>query len=68
MKSSFLEQLAKGIPLDPLPPPGIINLSVPHAPIRKVPLNFSEKELAVSNALRYFPRNHYDLLRAEFTK
>lgn len=66
MSPKFLDQLSKGIPLEPLPPPGTRNPNVPHAPVRKVPLTPNEHEIAINNALRYFPIKYHELLRAEF--
>ena len=40
--------------------------SVPHAPIRPQVLSESEKVLAVSNALRYFPKDWHQELAEEF--
>lgn len=40
--------------------------SVPHAPIRPQVLSESEKVLAVSNALRYFPKEWHEELADEF--
>ncbi len=40
--------------------------SVPHAPIRPQVLSESEKVLAVSNALRYFPKDWHEELADEF--
>jgi urocanate hydratase len=62
-----LSSLARGLPLDPLPPPaGKLDESVPHAPARLVPLDAREFELAVANALRYFPEQLHDTLAPEF--
>jgi len=64
---SFLEVLTRGIPLDPLPAKLLErDATVPHAPVRKVPLSDEEKVLAVSNALRYFSPSLHGILRPEF--
>jgi urocanate hydratase len=59
--------VAEGIPgeLPPMPPsdPG-----ASHAPARRHVLRRSEKELAVRNALRYFPRRLHAALAPEFAR
>ena len=55
----------QGIPNE-LPPPKPIDKSVSHAPIRPQILNESEKKLALSNALRYFPKEWHNTLAIEF--
>ena len=55
----------QGIPNElPLPKP--IDKSVSHAPVRPQILNESEKKLALSNALRYFPKEWHNKLAVEF--
>ncbi|MBK70046.1 MAG: urocanate hydratase [Euryarchaeota archaeon] len=50
-----------GIP-DELPSAPIIDDDIPHAPPRPQVLNDAERELAVRNSLRYFPKHwHYEL-------
>jgi urocanate hydratase len=67
MGCTFLESLSKGIPLIPLPPPRPVrDGTIPHAPIRKVPLSDENKYLAVRNALRYFPAHFHEILKPEF--
>ena len=39
-----------------------------HAPVRKEILTSPEKELALANALRYFPSEHHSVLAPEFAK
>ena len=55
----------QGIPNE-LPPPKPMDKSVSHAPIRPQILNESEKKLALSNALRYFPKEWHNKLAVEF--
>ena len=57
--------LSQGIPAV-LPERKILDSSVSHAPIRPQILNDSEKLLAVSNALRYFPSDWHEELASEF--
>lgn len=62
-----LASLAKGIPLDPLPPPCTeLDPSVPHAPGRTANLSLKERRIAVANALRYFPAHLHEVLAPEF--
>lgn len=58
--------LLRGLPLSPLPPPAAKSADVPHAPCRTPNLSPGAFRLAVANALRYFPREHHDVLRDEF--
>lgn len=55
----------QGIP-DRLPEPRPLDDSVSHAPIRKDILSAEEKNLALRNALRYFPKAHHATLAPEF--
>ena len=57
--------LSQGIPAV-LPERKILDSSVSHAPIRPQILDDSEKLLAVSNALRYFPSDWHEELASEF--
>ena len=58
---TFQDQLSQGIPTQ-LPPKKERDLSISHAPKRKDILSFEEKELALRNALRYFPKEcHQEL-------
>ena len=57
--------LSQGIP-PVLPERKILDSSVSHAPIRPQILNDSDKLLAVSNALRYFPSDWHEELASEF--
>lgn len=55
--------------MDPLPPaPTFLDPTVPHAPIRRVPLSPSERGLAVRNALRYIPTSLHVRLEPEFQR
>ena len=55
----------QGIP-KALPKKTSLDETVPHAPIRPQVLSESEKVLAVSNALRYFPKDWHQELAQEF--
>ena len=55
----------QGIP-KALPNKTPLDETVPHAPIRPQVLSESEKVLAVSNALRYFPKDWHQELAEEF--
>ena len=55
----------QGLP-NVLPTKKPLDESVPHAPIRPQVLSESEKVLAVSNALRYFPKEWHQELSDEF--
>ncbi|KAJ9463285.1 putative urocanate hydratase [Diplonema papillatum] len=57
--------LAQGIP-DELPPRYTTNPAVDHVPARKQVLTPAEKQLALRNALRYFPAAWHRELAAEF--
>ena len=56
-----------GIP-DILPEPKPYDEKVNHAPKRKDILTPEQKELALRNALRYFPKKHHALLAPEFAE
>ncbi len=64
-----LEEIQKdiqsGIPAD-IPPKKDWDPSVNHAPKRKKILSREEEELAIRNALRYFPKKHHAELIKEF--
>lgn len=62
-----LKCLSEGIPLSPLPPRASArDDSVAHAPVRTPNLTDSEANLAVQNALRYFPPELHPTLVDEF--
>lgn len=63
----FRKDICAGIP-DPLPAPREYDHSVNHAPRRKDILTPQEKELALRNALRYFPAHLHGELAPEFAK
>ncbi|MEM8566563.1 MAG: urocanate hydratase [Bacteroidota bacterium] len=62
---TFKEEILRGIP-EELPELKPYDHSINHAPRRKDILSESEKELAVKNALRYFPLRHHKVLSEEF--
>lgn len=59
--------VAEGIP-EILPPKQPLDSSVDHAPARMQVLTDSEKKLALSNALRYFPEEWHEVLATEFAE
>ena len=63
----FQKIILEGIPSE-LPPARKPNPEVPHAPVRKDILSPAEKELALRNALRYFPEEHHAILAPEFAQ
>lgn len=63
----FRLDIAGGIP-DVLPAPKPYDASINHAPKRKDILTREEKELALRNALRYFPKKHHAVLAPEFAE
>lgn len=63
----FKKDIQAGIPL-PLPSPRQYDTTVNHAPRRKDILTAAEKELALRNALRYFPQETHAELAPEFAK
>lgn len=60
-----MENFGQGLPKE-LPKKKYLDETVPHAPIRPQVLSKSEKVLAVSNALRYFPKDWHQELAEEF--
>jgi urocanate hydratase len=58
---SFKDLIAQGIP-ETLPEPYIYNTEDNHAPVRKQILSAQEKQLALKNALRYFPKEWHEVL------
>jgi urocanate hydratase len=62
---SFADQIRTGIPTN-LPAPGKYDPEINHAPRRKDILTREEKELALKNALRYFPKEWHSELAPEF--
>ncbi len=63
--SNFKKTIQAGIP-EKLPPKKDINPNISHAPRRKDILNKEEKQLAIRNALRYFPKIMHAELAIEF--
>ena len=64
---TFQEEILAGIP-DILPEPKPYDKAINHAPRRKDILTPAEKELALRNALRYFPAKHHAVLAPEFAR
>ncbi|HNW49267.1 MAG TPA: urocanate hydratase, partial [Bacteroidales bacterium] len=65
--NEFQKQILQGIP-EQLPPPAVYEKEINHAPKRKDILSFEEKQLALHNALRYFPKEQHSVLAPEFAK
>ncbi|KAL3312521.1 Urocanate hydratase [Cichlidogyrus casuarinus] len=63
-----LEIFAKGIPLTPLPPAQGPDPNFPHAPKLNPNLSALEEEIAVANALRYFPEQLHEVLAEDFAR
>ena len=63
---TFKEEILAGIPQDRLPEQKPYDNTVNHAPKRKDILTDAEKELALRNALRYFPPELHSQLAPEF--
>ncbi|XP_006895225.1 PREDICTED: urocanate hydratase [Elephantulus edwardii] len=65
---SSLQTLCSGLPLHPLPENRGRWSGVPHAPVRTPGLSPAEEQLALRNALRYFPPDVQKLLAPEFAQ
>ncbi len=65
MSESFRSQIRQGIPAE-FPPMPQWEENVNHAPARPLVLNQAEQELAIVNALRYFPESWHRMLGPEF--
>jgi hypothetical protein len=65
--NEFQKAILQGIP-DELPLPKSFDETINHAPKRKDILSPREKQLALKNALRYFPSKHHTILAKEFAK
>jgi urocanate hydratase len=65
--NDFRNAILQGIP-DELPAVKPYNSELSHAPKRKDILSKKEKQLALKNALRYFPEKHHKVLGKEFAK
>jgi len=63
----FQNAIMQGIP-NTLPQAKLRDANVSHAPIRKDILSKEEKELAIRNALRYFPKKFHAELVPEFAQ
>ena len=63
----FQDDIRAGIP-EVLPAPKPYDEQINHAPKRKDILTAEEKELALKNALRYFPAKHHATLAKEFAE
>ena len=63
----FQDDIRAGIP-EVLPAPKPYDEQINHAPKRKDILSAEEKELALKNALRYFPVKHHAELAKEFAE
>ena len=64
---TFKEQILQGIP-SKLPAKKTYSLAVNRAPKRKDILSIEEKQLAIRNALRYFPKAWHQELAQEFSE
>jgi len=64
---TFQEQILQGLP-DKLPAKKTHPENANRAPIRKDILNKEEKQLAIQNALRYFPKDWHKELAVEFAE
>ena len=65
---TFQEEILAGIPQDRLPEAKPYDKDINHAPKRKDILTPAEKELALRNALRYFPEKLHAQLAPEFAQ
>ncbi|XP_058144826.1 urocanate hydratase isoform X1 [Dasypus novemcinctus] len=65
---SSLQELCSGLPLQPLPENRGRWAGVPHAPVRTPGLSPAEEQLALRNALRYFPPGVQEQLAPEFAQ
>ena len=63
--TEFRQSIAEGLP-NQLPDHKKRSTQVPHAPVRKDILTDKQKELALANALRYFPAGQHAVLAPEF--
>ena len=64
---TFQEKILQGIP-NSLPAKNVYAKNINRAPRRKDILSTNEKELAIRNALRYFPKDWHQELAVEFSK
>ncbi len=61
----FKELILEGIPKE-IPSEKVYDTTINHAPIRKEILTKEEKQLAIKNALRYFPKHQHAELAKDF--
>jgi urocanate hydratase len=66
-REEFQKVVLQGIPAE-LPSPKQYDPEINHAPKRKEILTINEKKLAVRNALRYFDKQHHEVLAKEFAE
>ena len=65
--ADFRAAISEGLP-STLPSAKTRSAEVPHAPVRKDTLSPKQKELALANALRYFPADQHAGLAPEFAE
>jgi len=65
--TTFKEQISQGIP-EQIPPMPQSEADVNKAPARPDILSIKEKQLALKNALRYFPKEWHKRLAVEFAE
>jgi len=65
--AQFKQDIINGIPTE-LPAKKVYELDINHAPKRKDILSKAEKQLALKNALRYFPKHQHAELAPEFAQ
>jgi len=63
--TNFIEDILEGVPQN-IPPVQPYDPLVNHAPKRKDILSVEEKKLAITNALRYFPKHQHAELAKDF--
>ena len=63
--TDFQRSILEGIPAQ-IPAKQEYDININHAPKRKDILNNEEKELALKNALRYFPKEQHAELAEDF--
>ncbi|PKN44207.1 MAG: urocanate hydratase, partial [Deltaproteobacteria bacterium HGW-Deltaproteobacteria-17] len=63
----FRKQVSEGLP-EALPDPPPMDPGISRAPARTLVLSPVEKELALRNALRYFPAHQHAVLAPEFAR
>ncbi|MBU1244397.1 urocanate hydratase [Myxococcota bacterium] len=63
----FRKQVSEGLP-EVLPEPPVMDPGISRAPARTLVLSPREKELALRNALRYFPAHQHAALAPEFAR